>query len=150
MYDFSENYKELIHSCENEISILSNSSAFFQMMLEDISWVGFYLYENKELILGPFQGKVACTNIQIGKGVCGTCAKTKEIYIVDDVHQFSGHIACDANSNSEIVIPIIIDDNLYGVLDIDSTSFKRFTQDDAKILNKCVSILIQTLKKRRT
>lgn len=149
MYDFSESYKELIHSCKNEITILSNSSAFFQMMMEDISWVGFYLYDHNELILGPFQGKVACTNIQMGKGVCGTCAKTKEICIVDDVHQFSGHIACDAESNSEIVLPIIIDDCLYGVLDIDSKTFKRFNQEDAMILNKCIDILIQVLKKRR-
>lgn len=149
MYDFSDSYRELINHCENEITILSNSSAFFNMMLADVSWVGFYLYQKNELILGPFQGKVACTNIEMGKGVCGTCAAQHKTLIVKDVHAFPGHIACDASSNSEIVIPILIENELYGVFDIDSTSFNRFYEEEAKLLEKCINILADKLKTLR-
>ncbi len=117
-----------------EISVLSNASALLNQYLEDVSWVGFYLLKDNKLILGPFQGLIACTEIEIGKGVCGASAKTRETQIVENVHNFPGHIACDSRSNSEIVIPIIINGSLYGVLDIDSTSFNRFNQEDEKEL----------------
>lgn len=149
MYDFYDSYKALIENVKNEVSILANSSAFLNMMMEDISWVGFYLWDSKELVLGPFQGKVACTNIALNKGVCGTSAYKKETIIVENVHHFPGHIACDSASNSEIVIPLFIDDTLYGVLDIDSTSFDRFHKEDAIILEKCMQYMLEVIKDLR-
>lgn len=135
------NYNELnliaktyFSNTKYEISVLSNASALLNQYLEDVSWVGFYLLKDNKLILGPFQGLIACTEIEIGKGVCGASAKTRETQIVENVHNFPGHIACDSRSNSEIVIPIIINDVLYGVLDIDSTSFNRFNKEDEKEL----------------
>ena len=141
MYDFSENYKALIENIPSEIALLSNTSAFLNMMMEDISWVGFYLWNGKELVLGPFQGKVACTRIAMNKGVCGTSAYKKETLIVPNVHEFEGHIACDSASNSEIVIPIHKGDKIFGVLDIDSPKFSRFTMEDAQGLQEFVNIL---------
>lgn len=135
----------LIEDCTHPLSILSNTSALLNDTLEDVSWTGFYLFENNELILGPFQGKVACTNIPIGKGVCGNAAKDLKTYVIDNVHEFPGHIACDSASNSEIVIPLIVKDKLYGVLDIDSTSLHRFTKEDQTLLETCMSILCTRL-----
>lgn len=140
-----EQLSSLIEDCEHELSILSNVSAFLNMNLPDISWVGFYLKKDNELILGPFQGKIACTNIAIGKGVCGACAKDKKTYLVENVHEFPGHIACDQASNSEIVVPIFIDNTLYGVLDIDSTSFSRFKEADQLFLEQVTAIIAQRL-----
>ena len=122
---------------------LSNAAAVLWLLLHDINWSGFYLYKNDELVLGPFQGKPACTHIKIGKGVCGTAAKTKESQLVRNVHEFPGHIACDSASNSEIVIPIIKDDRFIGVLDIDSPTLNRFDETDKKQLEKFVSILVK-------
>ena len=113
-----EQYQYLIECNNDEISILANTSAFIMQTFEDISWAGFYILKNNELVLGPFQGKVACTNIPLQKGVCGQAASTQKTIIVENVHEFSGHIACDSASNSEIVIPIMICDQLYGVLDL--------------------------------
>lgn len=135
----------LIEDTEYEISILSNASALLNECLKDISWAGFYLYQNNELILGPFQGKVACTRIPLGKGVCGNSAADKKTYVVPNVHEFPGHIACDSASNSEIVIPILLHGQLYGVLDIDSTSFDRFTNEDQLLLETFVNILASRL-----
>lgn len=133
-----------------EITTLSNAAALINQYMSDISWVGFYLFEDNKLILGPFQGRVACTEIDLGKGVCGTCAKLRDVVIVKDVHQFEGHIACDSRSNSEIVLPIIINDKLYGVLDIDSTSFDRFKENDKlellKFIDNLSKVLIKYLK----
>lgn len=140
-----EQLSSLIEDCEHELSILSNVSAFLNMNLPNISWVGFYLKKDNELILGPFQGKIACTNIAIGKGVCGACAKDKKTYLVENVHEFPGHIACDQASNSEIVVPIFIDSTLYGVLDIDSTSFSRFKETDQLFLEQVTAIIAQRL-----
>lgn len=136
-----EQYKNLIQCNHDEITILANSSAFIMQNFDDISWVGFYLYKNDELVLGPFQGKIACTNIPLNKGVCGLAATKKITVIVENVHEFSGHIACDSASNSEIVIPIIKNNHLYGVLDIDSTSFSRFNENDQYIFENMVDIL---------
>ncbi len=109
--------------------------------MDKINWVGFYLIEENELILGPFQGHPACVHIQIGKGVCGTAVSTNETQVVKDVHQFPGHIACDANSNSEIVVPIHKDGKIIGVLDIDAPIKNRFNDQDRIGLEKIVSII---------
>lgn len=113
-----------------EVSILSNVTALIWDALEDLNWCGFYLYRDGRLILGPFQGKIACTEIEMGKGVCGTAAVKGEAVLVEDVHQFAGHIACDSASNSEIVVPLFKGGELFGVLDIDSPSLARFSADD--------------------
>ncbi|MCD7893742.1 MAG: GAF domain-containing protein [Erysipelotrichaceae bacterium] len=131
----------LVEDEENIIANLSNISALLNEVMDDINWVGFYLRDNNQLVLGPFQGKVACVRIDIGKGVCGTAALKGKTIIVDDVHLFSGHIACDSASNSEIVVPIIVDDKVIGVLDIDSPNYKRFSSIDKDILEDAVKII---------
>lgn len=125
----SENEKDLIAN-------LSNISACLNEHLKDINWVGFYLMKEGELVLGPFQGKVACIRIPIGKGVCGSAVKERKVLRIDDVHQFKGHIACDGASNSEIVLPIYKNDEVVAVLDIDSPFFNRFSSEDEKILSE--------------
>ena len=133
----------MVEGEKNVISILANASALLNEFLDDINWVGFYLYnqEDDELQLGPFQGKVACVHIPMNKGVCGTSAYLRKTQRVPDVHQFEGHIACDAASNSEIVIPLIVEDKVYGVLDIDSPIFDRFKETDQEHLEEFVRIL---------
>ena len=141
--------KQLISLIEDEsnlIAILSNTSALLNDHLDQVNWVGFYLIENNELILGPFQGHPACVHIQIGKGVCGTAVSNNETQVVKDVHQFPGHIACDANSNSEIVIPIHKNNKIIGVLDIDAPIKSRFNDEDRKELEKVVSIIENQIK----
>lgn len=133
----------LICTEKDWLANLSNSSALMWLLMEKINWVGFYLYKNEELVLGPFQGKPACTHIELGKGVCGTAALTRETQLVTNVHEFPGHIACDSDSNSEIVVPIIKDDKLIGVIDIDSPILNRFDEDDKKYIEKFVSILVK-------
>lgn len=135
--------KALIEDEPNRIANLANASALLNQFLERINWVGFYLYEEKEeqLILGPFQGLPACVRIPLGKGVCGTSAIERKTLRVADVHQFPGHIACDAASRSEIVVPIIKDGILVGVLDIDSPEKNRFDGVDEKGLEAFVHIL---------
>lgn len=122
---------------------ICNASALLWQLLDDINWVGFYLYKNEELVLGPFQGKVACTHIQLGKGVCGTAAKELSTQLVKNVHDFEGHIACDSASNSEIVIPIIQQGKLIGLLDIDSPIINRFDEEDKKGLEKFVNNIVK-------
>lgn len=140
-----EQYKNLIECNHDEITILANTSAFIMQNFDDISWVGFYLLKNNKLVLGPFQGKIACAQIPLSKGVCGKAASQRKTEIVKNVHDFPGHIACDSESNSEIVTPIIKDNQLYGVLDLDSTSFSRFDENDLVIFEKIVAILIEHL-----
>ncbi|NQZ48808.1 MAG: GAF domain-containing protein [Moritella sp.] len=127
------------------IANLANLSALLFMELEDINWVGFYLYENDELVLGPFQGQPACIRIPVGRGVCGTAASTLQTQLVTDVHDFPGHIACDAASNSEVVVPIVVNDKLIGVLDIDSPSIGRFDNDDLVGAELLVNQLVKRL-----
>jgi len=127
------------------IANLANLSALLFMELEDINWAGFYLYENDELVLGPFQGLPACIRIPVGRGVCGTAASTLQTQLVSDVHDFPGHIACDAASNSEIVVPIVVNNKLIGVLDIDSPSIGRFDQDDLVGAELLVNQLVKRL-----
>ncbi|MEC1521657.1 GAF domain-containing protein [Neobacillus niacini] len=136
----------LLHGEKNQIANLSNTSALLNQFLDRINWVGFYLLdENNELVLGPFQGLPACVRIPLGRGVCGTSAKKMETIRVEDVHQFPGHIACDAASNSEIVIPLIKDGKLLGVLDIDSPEKNRFDELDQEQLEEITAILVKHL-----
>ena len=131
----------LIDGVPHKIANLANASALLWQMLEDINWAGFYLMEEGKLVLGPVQGKPACIEIPLGKGVCGTAAAEKKTQLVRDVHTFPGHIACDCASNSEIVVPIIADGEVRGVLDIDSPSVGRFTEADREGLEAFVRIL---------
>ena len=137
--------ENLIAPDNYEVTSLSNMSAFIFYSLPDVSWAGFYLVKDGKLILGPFQGKIACTEIKFGKGVCGTTAEKKETIIVKDVHKFPGHIACDSESNSEIVIPIFKNGELYGVLDLDSKKLERFDEKDKELLESLVKVLEQKL-----
>ena len=135
----------LLKGVNKEISKLANASAFLFNSLEDVSWVGFYLLDNNYLYLGPFQGKVACTVIPVGKGVCGTAVANKETILVKNVHEFPGHIACDSESNSEIVIPIYKNKDLYMVLDIDSKSLNRFSELDKIGLEKITQVISENI-----
>lgn len=135
----------LLEGESDRVANLANASALLNQFLRDINWVGFYLLQNNELVLGPFQGLPACVRIPIGKGVCGTSAQTRETVVVDDVHKFPGHIACDAASRSEIVVPILKDDVLIGVLDIDSPLLNRFDKLDQRYLEKFVEVLASFL-----
>jgi L-methionine (R)-S-oxide reductase len=137
--------KALLHGESNRIANLSNASALLNQFLDRINWVGFYLAEDGELVLGPFQGLPACVRIAYGRGVCGTSAKLRETVRVEDVHQFPGHIACDAASLSEIVLPLVKDGRLLGVLDIDSPEKNRFDELDQEKLEDIVEILIEHL-----
>ncbi len=133
--------QSLLEDEHDLIANMSNISALLFNNLPDVSYAGFYRYQNHELILGPFQGPVACMHIAIGKGVCGTAAKTRETQIVPDVHKFAGHIACDAATNSEIVIPIMKNEVLIAVLDLDSNVFARFDDIDSEYLTKIANCI---------
>lgn len=147
-----ENYEILLSNLEyflveddTLITSLSNLSAFLNYFLDDINWVGFYLFDGEKLYLGPFQGLPACTEIKLGVGVCGTSAKEEKTYVVNDVHAFEGHIACDGASNSEIVVPIVHEELLIGVLDIDSPLHARFDETDQFYLEKVIDKLVDIL-----
>ncbi|MEH7108208.1 MULTISPECIES: GAF domain-containing protein [Bacillaceae] len=150
--DREENYQLVIKQLhalllgeKNQIANLSNASALLNQFLDRINWVGFYLMEENELVLGPFQGLPACVRIPLGRGVCGTAALKRETFRVEDVHQFPGHIACDAASRSEIVIPLVKEGQLLGVLDIDSPETNRFDELDQEKLEELVAALVQYL-----
>lgn len=143
-----EKYKYMLILIEGQCSSekdalanLSNASAIINAVLDRLNWVGFYIMREDELVLGPFQGLPACNRIKIGNGVCGTAALEKRVQRVANVHEFPGHIACDSASNSEIVIPIIKNDKVYGVLDLDSPEFSRFTELEETYLVKVVEKL---------
>lgn len=137
-YDLLLAQAEAITSGEPDlIANLSNISALVYDALADVNWVGFYLTRAPEtLVLGPFQGKVACLRIAFGKGVCGAAAANRTTQLVRDVHEFPGHIACDSASNAEVVVPLIVDQQVVGVFDLDSPTVDRFTQHDADGLSK--------------
>lgn len=135
----------LLEGETNQIANLSNASALLNQFLERINWVGFYLLEHDELVLGPFQGLPACIRIPMGQGVCGTAAEKRTSVVVKDVNTFSGHIACDPQSQSEVVIPMIKDGELLGVLDIDSPEAGRFDELDKTYLEKFVTALLSFL-----
>ena len=128
-----------------QIANFANASALLAEALDDINWVGFYFLQDNKLVLGPFQGKIACVEIDLGSGVCGTAAASDQIQLVPDVHAFPGHIACDSASNSEIVLPLHKDGMVCGVLDIDSPTFGRFTEEDKIGLSKLIPVLEQLL-----
>jgi L-methionine (R)-S-oxide reductase len=136
----------LLDSSDNPITTLANAAAYIFQNIARINWAGFYLYDGNKLYLGPFGGKPACTNIEMGKGVCGTAALKREIIVVDNVDEFPGHIACDPDSKSEIVIPIILPDGkLYGVLDIDSAELARFGEKDRGGLKSLADVVASKL-----
>lgn len=150
--EISEKYAQLANQLDallsgekNRVANLSNTSALLNQFFDQINWVGFYLMEDDELVLGPFQGLPACIRIPLGKGVCGTAANKKETIVVPDVNAFPGHIVCDAASQSEIVLPIIKDGKVIGVLDIDSPILNRFSEDDRIGLEKVVEVLVAHL-----
>ncbi|AUX93719.1 GAF domain-containing protein [Mixta gaviniae] len=130
-HDLNRDLRALIAGETSFLAALGNSSALLFERLEGVNWAGFYLLtEENTLVLGPFQGKIACVRIPVGRGVCGTAVAEKRVQRVDDVHAFPGHIACDASSNAEIVLPLMVDGEVIGVLDIDSTVFNRFDSED--------------------
>ena len=131
----------LIRDVPYEIANFANASALIWQELPDINWAGFYFMTDGMLVLGPFQGKPACTRIAVGRGVCGTAVQQDATQLVPDVHAFPGHIACDCASNSEIVVPIHKNGAVYGVLDIDSPLFDRFSQSDREGLESLVKVL---------
>lgn len=146
--NMEEKYQLLLKQLEaliadetDQIANLANAAALLHHFLEDVNWVGFYLLKENQLVLGPFNGLPACVRIPMGKGVCGTAASERKTLLVPNVHQFPGHIACDAASQSEIVIPIEKDGALLGVLDIDSPSLERFNEIDQKYLESFVRVL---------
>jgi len=138
--------KELLNLDDHELSNLSNLTSALNQTFDKISWVGFYLYDKEKLYLGPFQGKVACTTIEIGNGVCGTAAAKKETIVVPDVDKFPGHIVCDSDSKSEIVLPIINKDGkLFGVLDLDSSEYNSFGETDKIYLEEICKFLVEEI-----
>jgi L-methionine (R)-S-oxide reductase len=146
--DKKEQYEELIPQIrsliegENDrIAALANASAALKQAFPSYSWVGFYLLKEGELVLGPFQGNIACTRIALGRGVCGAAAARKETVIVEDVNAFPGHIACDGGSKSEIVVPLVSNGMLVGVLDVDSYSYSNFDDTDKQYLESIASIV---------
>jgi GAF domain-containing protein len=141
----AEQIKSLAEDEPYYIPVLSNASAILYDAMDDLNWAGFYLMNKGSLLLGPFQGKVACIRIALGKGVCGTAAGNDETLVVPNVHEFPGHIACDSASNSEIVVPIHKDGEVVGVLDIDSPNLNRFSEEDKLGLQKFVKALEEVI-----
>lgn len=141
-----EQIKGLLNPSDPLVTNLSNVTAALNQTFEKISWVGFYLNKNETLFLGPFQGKVACTRINFGNGVCGTAALSKETQVVQNVHNFPRHIACDVESNSEIVVPLIQNLNVVAVLDLDSRSYSAFDETDKTWLEKICELIVNQIK----
>ena len=133
--------KRVLEDDKDEIASLANISAVINGYMDRINWVGFYIMKDGELVLGPFQGLPACIRIQVGKGVCGTAAALRKTQIVEDVHKFPGHIACDSASQSEIVVPIYKNDEVYGVLDVDSPVLNRFGELECKYLQEICTLI---------
>lgn len=135
----------LLESQPNQMARLANASAFLFESFDRINWVGFYLYDGKQLTVGPFQGKVACAEIPLGKGVCGEAAVKRTTMVIKDVHAHENHIACDSNSKSEVVVPIYVKDTLFGVLDVDSPVVDRFDPDTVKFFEQFVKLFLKTI-----
>lgn len=138
--------RALLEGERDLIANAANCAALLYHSLPDVNWAGFYFYKEGELVLGPFQGVPACVRIAIGKGVCGAAAELRQTVVVENVHDFPGHIACDSASNSEIVVPLLKDKQLIGLLDLDSPSLARFDEDDAQGLNEVAEIFIQAVQ----
>lgn len=144
--ELNRDFQALMAGETSFLATLANTSALLFERLEGVNWAGFYLLEGETLVLGPFQGKIACVRIPVGRGVCGTAVAQNSVQRVEDVHAFDGHIACDAASNSEIVLPLVVKGKIIGVLDIDSTVFSRFTTEDEQGLRELVSHLERLLE----
>jgi GAF domain-containing protein len=144
--EIAQQAQSLLADERDLIANMANLSALLYMRLDNINWAGFYLLKGDELVLGPFQGKPACIRIPIGKGVCGTAAQRGEVQLIDDVHKFTGHIACDTQSKAEVVLPFYRKDVLLGVMDIDSPRIGRFDQDDVDGLKNLINILQEAIK----
>ncbi|MGX5085533.1 GAF domain-containing protein [Enterobacter sp. UPMP2052] len=143
--DLNRDFQALMAGETSFLATLANTSALLFERLSGVNWAGFYLLEDNTLVLGPFQGKIACVRIPVGRGVCGTAVATNQVQRVEDVHAFDGHIACDAASNSEIVLPLVVKGQIMGVLDIDSTDFGRFSAEDEQGLRELVANLEKVL-----
>ncbi|WP_266159478.1 GAF domain-containing protein [Dyella silvatica] len=145
--DLREQAQGLLAGEHDVIANAANFSALLFHSLPDLNWAGFYLYDGSELVVGPFQGKPACIRIAMGRGVCGTAAQSRQTQLVRDVHEFDGHIACDAASNSEIVVPLVkADGSLFGVWDVDSPRVARFDEDDRAGMEALCAVFMATLK----
>lgn len=150
--DTSFKWSRLVQQAEGLLSVYrhrnsnaANLSALMFSEIPDVSWVGFYFLENNSLWVGPFQGKPACTKIELGKGVCGTAMVTQETIRVEDVNAYAGHIACDADAQSEVVVPLIKDGEIIGVMDIDSARIGRFSEADAEALTELAQVYINSI-----
>jgi len=137
--------RSLLSGQRDRIANAANLAALLFHELDDVNWVGFYFLQDDQLMVGPFQGRPACVSIPMGRGVCGTAAATQQVQRVHDVHEFDGHIACDVNSRSEIVIPLIRNGNVLGVLDVDSPSPGRFDEDDQALLSEIARIYLESI-----
>jgi len=144
--DLARDLRALLHGERDLVANAANTAALIWDALPGLNWAGFYLYKSGELVLGPFQGKPACVRIAIGKGVCGTAAARRTTVVVEDVHAFPGHIACDSASNSEIVVPLLRGDELLGVLDLDSPLHSRFGPAEARGLEALARIFVESLE----
>lgn len=144
--DLNRDFQALMAGETSFLAVISNTSALLYERLSDVNWAGFYLLEGNTLVLGPFQGKIACVRIPVGRGVCGTAVAENRVQRIEDVHAFDGHIACDAASNAEIVLPLEVNGQVIGVLDIDSTVFSRFSEEDEKGLRELVVHLQKVLE----
>ena len=153
----SELYETLVAQArsliESETDLVANAANFSSLVyhsLEGLNWAGFYLFDGAELVVGPFQGKPACVRIPLGKGVCGTAARTRETQVVRDVHEFPGHIACDSTSQSKIVVPLVADDGaLIGVWDVDSPELARFDDEDRRGMEALCRVFVELAWARR-
>lgn len=139
---FNRQLEAVLHGERDWVCNLAQTSALLMQMLPDLNWAGFYLCRGDELVLGPFQGRIACVRIKIGAGVCGSAAARRESVIVPNVHEFPGHITCDSASNSEVVVPLLHRGRLLGVLDLDSPKFNRFDAEDARGLERSAEIVL--------
>ncbi|HET7569399.1 MAG TPA: GAF domain-containing protein [Gammaproteobacteria bacterium] len=147
--ELAEQARSLVHDEKDLIANTANLSALLFYALPDVNWVGFYLLKDGELVVGPFQGKPACIRIPMGKGVCGTAAAERKSLVVEDVNAFAGHIFCDSASRSEVVVPLVADEKLLGVLDIDSPNLRRFDEDDRAGLETIAAVLLETISRNR-
>ncbi|MBR2850128.1 MAG: GAF domain-containing protein, partial [Clostridia bacterium] len=144
-HDLNTSLRALVEGVPHKVANLANASALIFERLDKLNWAGFYLIEDGKLVLSAFQGKPACIEIAIGRGVCGSAVAERRTLVVPDVHKFPGHIACDGASNSEIVVPLFKGDEIFGVLDVDSPIFDRFDENDKAGLEEFASILVTAL-----
>jgi L-methionine (R)-S-oxide reductase len=144
--DLAEQARGLLHGERDRVANAANFAALVYQALPDINWAGFYFFDGSELVVGPFQGKPACVRIALGKGVCGTAAATRQTQLVRDVHAFPGHIACDAASRSEIVVPLFEGVQLIGVWDVDSPNLARFDDDDRIGMERLAAVFVESLR----